>query len=216
MIHPSGTTPAQLAVPGDQPVRRAVRRLRWFKSTFESQVDAVSADTGIDFSVDARALTTCFLEWLRGFEAQRPNDAGFQRAYVGFSSGLMLRKLITNAPLTAARMPEDADQSEPAYFWPEGYVYVSYCLNVRSMVLEQDFHEKPHAGASLSDIRVWWSFRENVHEDSATAIGFLDLFAGEQPDWEFPGIFRMRLPDVPALNRTHGPARQLAGGKEGG
>lgn len=185
-------TVPQFPVPENQPLRRAVRRLRWFKSTFEAQVRAVSDATDVKYAIDAPALTRCFLEWLRGFEAQKPTQSNQRRAYVGFSAGLMLQKLIANKPLTVESLPGNADEGDPAYFWPEGYVYVAYCLNIRREVLEQEFHEDAAVVPEISELRTWWSFRENVSEDSSTAIPFLDLFAGNEPEWELPARFQSR------------------------
>ena len=77
------------------------------------------------------------MEWVRAFDAQKPASPQDRRAYVGFAAGLMLRALIQQNPLSVVV----ADAGNPAYFWPEGYVYVAFCLNVRAAVLAQDFHE---------------------------------------------------------------------------
>ncbi|QIE54184.1 hypothetical protein G5B40_01225 [Pikeienuella piscinae] len=42
-------------------------------------------------------------------------------------------------------------------------------------------------GAAFLDLRTWWSFRENFAEDSAVAVPFLELFAGDEPDWDRAG-----------------------------
>lgn len=177
---------------GDRPVRRAVRRLRWFKSSFASQVESVAADTGIAFSVDNQSLTRCFLQWLQMFEAQKPDKQADRHAYVGFAAGLMLEQLVAFKPLTVNALPPDADMDNPAFFWPEGYVYTVYCLNVRSAVLKQEFDEETALAPEFSEIRAWWSFRENVADDQSMTIPFLDLFAGNDPDWVMPRIFRNR------------------------
>jgi len=186
------TGPATPALAPAEPVRRAIRRLRWFRHSFLDHVARMEADTGVAFDRDDKALSACFIEWLRAFEAQKPGSAASRRDYVGFAAGLMLRALIDKAPLSVRSLPEGADTTHPGYFWPEGYVYVAYCLNIRAAVLEQDFHEARDTAPALSEIRSWWSFRENVAEDPELAVAFLDLFAGEAPDWEAPGIFRER------------------------
>ena len=172
------------------PVRKSIRRLRWFMAAFRDQVDRVAAETGNRFEVDERLLSTVFVDWLRAFEAQKPTAVDDRLPYVGFAAGLMLKTLIAHAPVRAVSRPEGCDESNPAYFWPEGYLYVAFCLNVRALVLEQDFHETQAIVPELSEARTWWSFRENAEEDPTLAIAFLDLFAGEEPDWETPEIFR--------------------------
>jgi hypothetical protein len=68
--------------------------------------------------------------------------------------------------------------------------YVAFCLNVRGLVLEADFQTEQQHSKLLSEARAWWSFRENVNEDPSLAIAFLDLFAGDEPEWTVPQLFR--------------------------
>jgi len=200
-----------------EPIRRAARRLRWFKTSFQQQVDAFSAESGIRFELDSGRLVQTFLTWLREFEAQKPDNARGRHAYVGFASGLMLRQLIKSQPLRVLFVPDNADPDNPAFFWPEGYVYTAYCLNVRRAILEQDFDETRQVSPDFSDLRVWWSFRENVSENSSYAISFLDLFAGETPNWRFPSVFLggnsapLRLPRANSRALVTPEARKLPG-----
>lgn len=172
------------------PVHRSVRRLRWFIDSFRKQTERTGAETGVSYSIDDETLARVFVTWRRTFEAQKPDAPEDRLPYVGFAAGLMLKQLIDKAPVRATALPARADTTHPAYFWPEGYLYVAYCLNVRALVLEQDFHEKQATVPELSEARTWWSFRENVAEDPSLAIGFLDLFAGDDPDWTAPDIFQ--------------------------
>ena len=174
----------------DRPVRKSAQRLRWFLRAFLEQMEHTSAETGNRFAADRSALTKVFVTWLRAFEAQKPETVEDKAAYVGFAAGLMLRTLIQTGPVTLVSKPPDADENRPAYFWPEGFLYVAFCLNVRGLVIEHDFHGRQSVSEARNDIRTWWSFRENVEEDPGRAIAFLDLFAGEEPDWTMPEIFR--------------------------
>jgi len=190
---------------GNQPVRRAIRQLRWFKSSFLAQVNAVSEQTGIQFETNTEVLARCFLAWLKPFESSKPDDPEQREAFVGFAAGLMLRQMIELKPLRHISIPEPLDRQDPAKFWPEGFVYVSYCLNVRRLVLSQEFDEVTDTVQGIPDIGTWWSFRENVEEMSSYAMSFLDLFAGIEPDFESPGVFdRTLIPRAPVLS---GPAR---------
>lgn len=176
-------------VPQDQSLRKSIQRLRWFKSTFDEQVKAASVRTGIKYKLNPQILTECFLEWIRQFEAAKPNDSDHRYAYVGHTAGTMLKQLIKKNPLQVVELPIATDKNLPEYFWPEGFIYVSYCLNVRQSVLRQDFELDMEPAAKLIDIRTWWSFKENVSEIPDYAIPFLDLFAGEEPNWTSPGMF---------------------------
>lgn len=183
----------------DQPVRKSAQRLRWFVDAFERQVKNTETQTDNHFSVDRALMAQVFSEWRQAFEAQKPKHAEDRLAYVGFAAGLMLRSLIRHKPAALIKRPDNADESNPAYFWPEGYLYVVFCLNVRGLVLESDFHSEQHPSDVLNETRTWWSFRENVAEDPSLAIAFLDLFAGDEPEWTMPELFRT------------GKVRELAG-----
>ena len=174
----------------DQPVRKSAQRLRWFVDAFERQVKNTETQTDNRFSVDRELMAQVFSEWRHAFEAQKPRHAEDRLAYVGFAAGLMLRSLIRHKPAVLIKRPDTADESNPAYFWPEGYLYVAFCLNVRGLVLESDFHSEQHPSDVLNETRTWWSFRENVAEDPSLAIAFLDLFAGDEPEWTMPELFR--------------------------
>ena len=173
-----------------QPIRKSAQRLRWFFRSFEEQVARVSAETGISYVVDNKALAGVFAEWLKLFNAQKPTVDEQKPAYVGFAAGLMLQTLIEKQPVRVIAKPAEIDHASPAHYWPEGYLYVTYCLHVRSLVIEIDYQGEQGPDDALGDMRSWWSFKENVEEDPALAISFLDLFAGETPDWERPGFFR--------------------------
>lgn len=179
----------------DRPIRKTVRQLRWFKQSFAAQVGEIAARTGVEFELDEKKLAAAFIDWLRLFRVHKPADPGSRRGYVGFAAGLMLRAMLTHRPLSVRRRPQPADAGDPALFWPQGYVYVMYCLNVRAAVLNQEFGEPPKTAPALSDIKTWWSFKENVREDVFLSSAFLDLFAGDQPDWSraFPFPARRRV-----------------------
>lgn len=179
------------AEPGTQ-VKRAVRRLRWFRRAFMEQVASVSRDCDIAFDVDTTRLAEAFLDWSAAFEQQKPTEKGEERAYVDFAAGMMLERLLRCAPLTA-RAPL-ADPSRPAEtpeaLWPEGYACVVFCLNVRRAVLAQEYGETVSDAPAMSDLRGWASFRENVEQAPERAIAFLQHFAGLEPDWSNPDQFR--------------------------
>ena len=135
-------------------------------------------------------LASVFAHWLKMFNAQKPKVDQQKPAYVGFAAGLMLQTLIEKQPARVIAKPAEIDHANPAHYWPEGYLYVTYCLHVRSLVIEIDYQGEQGPNDAVSDMRSWWSFKENVEEDPTLAISFLDLFAGETPDWEKPGFFR--------------------------
>jgi len=176
----------------DTPVRKSVRRLRWFKEAMHRQIDVMHAQYGIQYDVDDDEICLLFLRWLKSFEAQKPREDFNRNDYVNFTGGLMLRELVKSKPVTVKSLPAGADQSNPVYFWPEGYVYVALCLNIRAAVFEQEFDVEKHVSPMMDDLQTWWSFKENMNEDPNLATGFFDLFAGVEPSWTMPSIFSAR------------------------
>ncbi|MCV2866815.1 hypothetical protein [Defluviimonas sp. WL0075] len=183
------------------PLHKEAQRLRWFIRAFHLQMQATSEETGNTYNVSEEKLADVFAAWLNAFERQKPTEAEQNAAYVGFAAGLMLRELIRAEPVSVATLSKDADDADPAYFWPEGYLYVAFCLNVRGLVLNSDYQREQHPAQVLHELRTWWSFKENVGEDPSLAIPFLDLFSGDEPNWRFPQLFRARASggDVDAL-----------------
>ena len=82
-----------------EPLRVAIRRLRWFRDAFARQLAELTAETGISFTVDDRKLAQIFVAWVRDVEAQKPADPSHRRAYFDFVSALMLRNLLRDLPV---------------------------------------------------------------------------------------------------------------------
>lgn len=176
----------------DRPLRKVARRLRWFLEAFSSQTKEISSDTGVEFEIDRAKLRAVFMNWVKIFEAQKPTDPHEKSNYITFSAATMLMALIKGQPLRVIKRPETANMQDPAYFWPEGYTYAAFCMNVRSAILLQELNLKTEAAQEFDDIRIWWSFKENVREDSASAISFFELFVGDTPNWNAPQLFSAR------------------------
>ena len=189
------------------PVGKSTQRLRWFVNAFEAQVEQTATDTGNEYQIDYDKLPAIFVSWLSAFNAQKPAETEDRPAYVSFAAGLMLKELVDKNPLKLVSMPEDADADKPAYFWPEGFTYLAFCLNVRGLVLEKDYQATQELSKDFEDTRTWWSFRENVEANPALAIAFLDFFANGKAQWSVPGLFQRKgVGEIPPifLDRTEG------------
>lgn len=184
------------------PVRKTIRRARWFTASFRNFLDAVEDDTKRNFTLDDSKLLAAFTAWFRAFEAQKYKAKEHRLEYVTFAAGLMLRELVRYAPVSAEPIPSIGDRNVPAEYWPEGYLYVTFCLAVREAVIEQDFSLVNDTTPELGDLRTWWSFRENTHEDINMAVSFFERFAGETPNWSMPGLF---LPQDPEQRLSAAP-----------
>lgn len=191
-------------------LHKEAQRLRWFLAAFERHQGLIERETGIHFQTSRADLTDAFADWLRDFERQKPVDPRSNTAYVGFAAGLMLRALIRHNPSMAQSRADKASDNDLAQFWPEGYLYVGFCLSVRGEVLRADYGEQQQPGEELNDLRTWWSFRENTAQDPSLAIGFLDLFAGCEPAWTSPQIFRAKGPAPRGSDRLETARRHLS------
>lgn len=182
-----------------EPYRVALRRLRGLRTALLHQVEALSPRTGFAYELDDRRLAAAFVAWLRQVEEQKPADSADRRAFFDFAAGLMLRELLAKRPLRAHRVAPGDDGPEQS--WPEGFACTVFCINMLSAVLAQEYGDARHVAPEFLDARVWASFEENVREHSASAVGFLHLFVGREPDWITPTLFRPRLGAPAALSR---------------
>ena len=173
-----------------------LRRLSFFDGHFRKHVAEIAKRHRLNVSIEPIRLTRAFLAWGEDFTGQRAAAAIDRRDYIVFTAGMLLIRLLEIDPMAvvpSATPPDD----EIVAFWPEGYVYTEYCLQVLRAVLEQEFAERPAVTSLAQDLRIWWSFRENVAEDHARALGFFDLFVGSEPNWTLPRAAAQR----PAMRR---------------
>ncbi len=190
-------------------IRHKARHFHWFRATFREEAEQLGPLLARQFTVDETALTRTFLEWHRRFEANKGAAKDNRVNFVSFSAGLMLCELVKNDPVTASPRAATPTQdlspelSAILAFWPEGLLYVEFCIAVANAVLRQDFGEEVRLSPSALDLRTWWSFKENAHEDPALAIAFFDLFTGREPDWSHPAMLSLR-PQQKALAPSEG------------
>ena len=181
--------------PTNEPLRTAVRRMRWFHAAFDAYIEAVGARIGCTYKVDEAKLAAIFVRWLRSVQRQKPSDPKDRHDYFEFAAGLMLRELTADMPLSVISKPSKAAEDSAAAFWPEGYACTMFCLTVHSAALQQEFKDKPQVSPAIDDLRHWWSFKENADADAAFSVGFLQILLGHQPNWMMPDVFRARLGD---------------------
>lgn len=196
---PTGTLP-----PTNQPLRIAVRRMRWFKEAFERHVAASAREIGCDFVIDDAKLGGIFLRWFRAVEAQKPSDKTQRRAFFEFAASLMLRELTADMPIRAQGAPTRAAPDSAAMFWPEGHCCTMFCLSVHGAAMAEEFHENAAIAPAIGDLRQWWSFRENAGRDASFSAGFLQMLLGQEPNWHMPDVFRARLEREAATTEGQG------------
>lgn len=191
---------AGILPPTNEPLRIAVRRMRWIRSAFEAYVTATGQRIGCIYKIDEAKLASVFVRWLRAVERQKPNNPKDRQDYFEFAAGLMLRELTADMPLSVTSPPSKAGVNSAAAFWPEGYACTMFCLTVHSAAMQQEFSDKPEVSPAIDDLRHWWSFKENARMDASFSVGFLQTLLGHQPNWMMPDVFRARLSEE--LNRS--------------
>lgn len=179
--------------PTNEPLRVAVRRMRWFREAFRAHVAATGREIGCSYAVDEARLGGIFVRWLRAVQAQKPSDKADRRAFFEFAASLMLRELTADMPLEASAAPTAVPADSAAAFWPEGYACVMFCLSVHAAAMAQEYDASPDVAPAVEDLRHWWSFRENAAEDARFSSGFLQMLLGQTPNWSMPDVFRERL-----------------------
>ena len=194
-------------------LRHRLRRLRWFRATFRASARAVTEACGIRFAIDDARLARAFLDWIELAESQKKFAAVDRADFIVFAAGLALRELIRQDPAKAvgevpdARVAVGDRTAEIARFWPEGFLYTSYCVSAVAAIHEQEFGKAPAIDTCADDLRTWWSYRENAAEMPDTAIAFLDRFLGSEPNWIAPGHAPSRRAMRQVLDAVTGPRR---------
>lgn len=170
-------------------LRHRVRHLNWFRRSFRRDARMMAERRGIAIDIDERRLAETFLDWIEAFNRQKPYAALDRRDFSLFAAGLLLREFIKTRPVTAKVAAKAAGEAAPGSiidFWPEGFLYTNYCLNVLGAVMQQEFGETLNLADAAGDLRSWWSYRENVRENPSLAVAFLDQFVGGEPNWHAP------------------------------
>ena len=123
-----------------EPVRVAVRRLRWLRRALADQLAAITAETGVAYRVDDRRLAAAFVSWLRRVEAQNPHDPGPAPRLLHLRRRADARGADPeHAGRPPVRCPRRRTRALPEYFWPEGFACTVFCVNVLEAVLSQEF-----------------------------------------------------------------------------
>lgn len=169
-----------------------LRRLGFFDLHFRDEVGRIALRYHLDIAIDSVRLTRAFLAWGESFTRQRRAGAVDRRDFVVFTAGLLLMNLLEAEPLSVTATGGLPLNNGLVAAWPDGFVCVQYCLEVMQAVLQQEFGARLAPTPAAADPAVWASFRENVHHDPATAVGYFDLFTGSEPNWWFPTVAAYR------------------------
>jgi hypothetical protein len=174
-------------------LRHRLRQLRWFSTAFRNNAALMQSRFGFSYRIEDKLLSRVFFDWLTAVSARNKPSAEDRADYIVFVAGLALRELVRTGPATLvsdAGRNDEADRTtyEIIRFWPEGFLYMNFCICAVVAVHEQEFGQTRNMDKAASDLRTWWSFRENAAEDPDSTIAFFDRFLGLRPNWQFPAL----------------------------
>jgi hypothetical protein len=190
-------TPLKPEMVAEAGLAERAKRFRTVASSFHRNAELLFKGSAFGFEIDDEALARAFSEWRRSFDELKGQVQTERRDLLIFAGGLMLRELFQHHPIEIKhRGVEVLRKNFPEAMgnWPEGYAYASYCFSVVAAVIEQEGLAALEPVANAEERQFWSSFRENVREDSRTAIGFFDLLCGLTPNWELPLQRRVPVP----------------------
>jgi hypothetical protein len=190
-------TPLKPEMVAEAGLAERAKRFRTVASSFHRNAELLFKGSAFGFEIDDEALARAFSEWRRSFDELKGQVQTERRDLLIFAGGLMLRELFQHHPIEIKhRGVEVLRKNFPEAMgnWPEGYAYASYCFSVVAAVIEQEGLAALEPAANAEERQFWSSFRENVREDSRTAIGFFDLLCGLTPNWELPLQRRVPVP----------------------
>jgi hypothetical protein len=167
-------------------------RLGEFFAILEIYRQEVAAGLGLSATIDAASLNRAFFDWMEAVDRDARPCAADRQDFLVFSAGVLLCELLHHDPCRVEVMSGESRAKakgcdEIAAFWPSGWFYTGFCLTSLAAVSRRHRGRALLPGSRADDLRTWWSFRENARKDCTSAIGFLDIFLGREPNWNMPG-----------------------------
>ncbi|MBO9100604.1 MULTISPECIES: RNA-binding protein [unclassified Rhizobium] len=172
-----------------------LRQLRWFRKSFRSSAQTLSARYGLSVTIDEDKLAKVFIDWVEVLDAKKSLATVNRADFIVFAGGLALKELIKARPAKVDLVEAKSAVPVPGIvaFWPEGFLYTNYCISAVIAVHQQEFQSTLPLSGGVDDLRTWWSFKENTSEMPAYAVAFLDKFFGGEPNWATPDLPEMRV-----------------------
>ena len=177
-------------------LRHRVRRLHWFRQSFRKSADDIGRRFNFSYAIDDRALADAFFHWASVFESERANSQRNLRDFAIYAGGLMLRELCCADPAhrTGTGQFDNLIPPEPMAkicdFWPEGFLYATYCLTLVRAILEQDFDVRTSDNPLLKDLRVWEIVPRKLPRDSGPCSPLLRCLYGRRAELDISGTLR--------------------------
>ncbi|MFK7854556.1 MAG: hypothetical protein AB8B79_10600 [Granulosicoccus sp.] len=181
-----------------------IRNLDWFVNTFESYSRSMETHIGRRFEIDEEALRLTYFDWIEQFDSDPIKQYAKDDYWdcVDYIAALGLTGLIQKNPLSLSSDEFVGDQLDPdklvrlfglklqhvddipdiIEFWPEGFVYVCFCITfINNLELQKTGKTRRLNDEAFDLRRFWWTFKENVQEDDAAVVHFFDRIMGNDP-----------------------------------
>ena len=181
-----------------------IRNLDWFLETFEGYARSMETHIGRRFDIDEESLRLTYFDWIEQFESDAIKQYAKEDYWdcVDYIAALGLTGLIRQNPLRLSSDEFVADQLDANKlvrlfglklrnvsdipdiidFWPEGFVYVCFCISFINRLEQQKTGNVRRLNDEAFDLtRFWWSFKENAQEDESAVVHFFDRIMGNEP-----------------------------------
>lgn len=155
-----------------------------FREGFAISLAKLSTMTGDEIESDERALKAAHERWISRLTStragMRPRPA---RVSLAIASSLVEVLLTSGHVFTfwhKSQTQAGRSMDRLMDFWPEGIASFHYGLSFYGLLILPEPLEPPH---KIEDLSLWWSVKENLAEDIGMVAPFLELFAGQTPNW---------------------------------
>ncbi len=141
----------------------------------------LAARGGAMLSADRQRMEKAHGRWIGGsaMTGRARGDAALMR------SAELASALLQEGPIVhSASAPDDArSRLGPLLaFWPDGVAAFQFALRVYAA---ERLPGEVRLSPGIGSLPLWWSMRENLAEEPGLVQPYLQLLAGEQPEWRY-------------------------------
>jgi hypothetical protein len=147
-------------------------------------------------NINQQALANAFWSWAALLDENSQRESLDRVDFAHFHVGMLLAYAMKQRPLRF---------NEPDRYL-EVMVMTEWALTLLAAWRQALGTEPPVVQMDEPGSARWASYVENVTEDAITAVSYLDLFTGREPEWQFPGMIDERPRFRRALTRLRGAA----------
>ena len=184
---------------GNQPsFLQEVRRWTWCRETFPALMHNLASGhfTKDQPAIDLQALANAFWPWAALLDENSRRESLDRVDFAHFHVGMLLAYAVKQHPLKFSEPDRNL----------EIMVMTEWALTLLAAWRQALGGEAPVIRMGEPGSARWASYVENVLEDPLTAVAYLDVFTGREPEWQFPGMIDQRPRFRQALTQLRGAA----------